>query len=106
MPDTLEQRSARVLREAAELNLEFAHRDAPAWHALITAEIVAVLCLARDRCINIQDRIRIGELMLGMMPDSSDRRESPRGLDPIAEAIADLPPGGGGVIPCAICGGD
>ena len=107
MSDTLEHRAARVLQQAKELGLLFNPSEAPAWHALIHAEIVGVLSEARERCINIQDRIRIGELMLGMLPNrNQERRESPRGLDPISEAIADLPPGGGGTIRCPICGGD
>lgn len=102
MPDSPNQRAVRVLEQAAALNLEFAHRDRGKWHSLITAEIVGALCDARDGCINVQDRLRIGDLMLG--DQGAERRAQPRGEDAIAQAIADLPPGA--TMSCVICGGD
>lgn len=100
--DTPEQRASRVLRDLASHNIELDRADGAALHSLVAAEIVGALSDARDCCINIQDRIRIGGLMMG--PTAVvDRRETPR-EDALTQAIADLPPGG--TLPCVICGGD
>jgi hypothetical protein len=110
MPGTPEQRAARVLREAEALGLTSAvpairDRDYPVWHSLIATELIAVLADARDCCGSVRDRIEIGQLMVGGPPTSApERRETERAGDPVAMALADLPPGG--TILCLICGGD
>jgi hypothetical protein len=69
---TPEQRAAKLLHDAAEQNLTdgYTRTETAKWHALIAVAITEALREARDRCQFIPDRIAIGELMVGELPES------------------------------------